>query len=192
MASVKIRFTSTRPALQHNARLANPLDPIARGVKKYSSKTKKTDEDHEAMAHLEMQGSLYLDHGGEVVWPTENFEASVVDAAKTRKLGKDVKRSGFRAIENEVPLYVDGRRISLKEVMEDQKYWFQKSVRVNSSRVPRTRPIISNWVCEAEFVFDSEVLDPVILEELLVIAGSQIGVGDWRPKFGLYEAEILK
>jgi hypothetical protein len=161
-------------------------------MKKYSSKNKKTAEDNEALAYLELRGGLYLDSDDLLIWPAENFEASVVDAAKTRKLGKDVKRSGFRAIEDEAPIYVDGRRISLKEVMEDQKYWFQKMARVNSSRVSRTRPIISNWVCEAEFVFDSEVLDPVILEELLVIAGSQIGVGDWRPKFGLYEAEILK
>ena len=49
----RIRLVGTRPMIQHNARLANPLDPYTQALAKITGKRKKTLEDHEiGRAHV--------------------------------------------------------------------------------------------------------------------------------------------
>ena len=60
MAEFIIDITGTSALLMHNARLADPLDPITKEKAKVSSKRKKTEEDQELLSHLEWQGGTVL------------------------------------------------------------------------------------------------------------------------------------
>jgi hypothetical protein len=53
------KLTGIRPLIMHNGRMADPLDPMAKKLKKLSGERKKTDATHEKMAEIEWEASLY-------------------------------------------------------------------------------------------------------------------------------------
>jgi len=76
---------------------------------------------------------------------------------------------------------------------------YVKRARIGQAKHVRVRPMFSAWSC----VWTCRVLDPAIklthLTEILRIAGTLKGLGDWRPSapkspgpFGKFEAEVTK
>ena len=63
ITQVQIELEGKTPILMHNERLANPLEPIVKEIKRFTGKTKKTDDDWENIRHLEWVGSLYMNNG---------------------------------------------------------------------------------------------------------------------------------
>ena len=58
-------------------------------------------------------------------------------------------------------------------------------------KVRRTRPRFVGWSVVAEFVVDTEVLDRDSLAMVAENAGLLVGVGDYRPRFGRYDVELV-
>jgi hypothetical protein len=171
----------------HNSRLANPLDPAVKAIRKYTTKRKKTDEDHEAIARLEFTGGLYLDPDTGPYIPGENIMRCLVDGAKLTRQGVHVTRGVF--IKTDVnPLSYSGPR-------DDQGLWeanfkHMASVKIGTSRTMRCRPWFRDWRAQAEGVLDLAVLELDDLQTIADNAGSLIGLGDWRPRFGRFTAQI--
>lgn len=189
MIDFTITFTGTAPLLMHNSRLANPLDPATKAVKKYTSKRNKTDEDYEHLARLEFTGGLYLDSDAGPYIPGENIMRCLVDGAKLTKHGVKVTRGVF--IKTDVnPLAFDGPRTD--DGLWAAGYRHMASVKVGTQRVMRCRPWFPDWKVQADGVLDPAVLE---LEDLTTIsgnAGSLIGLGDWRPRFGRFTATVAR
>jgi hypothetical protein len=112
-----------------------------------------------------------------------------VDAGKKRKLGKRVTEAVL--ITTDVnPVAYKGPR-DADGLFEDKNHVLMAAVRVGQARTMRCRPIFPSWACEAEGILDDALLDFADLKELADIAGMVIGVGDWRPKHGRFDA-VLK
>lgn len=188
MKKFTITIQGTAPMLMHSARLSNPLDPIAKAMKKVSSKRSKTDDDHLEMARLEHAGGLYFDDEIGPYVPGDNIWRCIQDAAKKRKLGQQIK-SGLIVTTDVNPLAYSGPR-TVDGLWEDENFRHQASVKVQTSRVIRTRPIFREWATEAECIYDPAQLDMADIEAIVEIAGTIIGLGDWRPRFGRFEATI--
>lgn len=187
-----IKFTltieGTAPILMHNARLADPLDPAAKVVKRLSSKQKKTDDDHMALAEAEYRGGLYLDSDVGPYIPGENLMATLVEGAKLNKLGVKVKRGVL--IETDInPLAYTGPR-DADDLWDDENFRLRASVKVGMSRVVRTRPMFSSWRVQCEGVLDESQLDLDQLGQIAENSGSFIGLGDWRPRFGRFISKV--
>lgn len=177
-----ITLTGTRPLIMHNARLADPLDPIVRAMAKISAKRKKTEDDHAEIGRLEFAGSLYLDPDIGPYVPGENIQRFVYDSAKLSRKGEAVKRGLF--IDTDVnPLAYAGPRTEA-ELWADHQFRFRHSAKVTSSRVIRTRPIFRQWSVQAHGLLDTEELDFDDLCSIVERGGSRIGLGDWRPRYG--------
>lgn len=190
MKKITITINGTSPLLMHSARLSNPLDPIAKAMKRVSSKRVKTDDDYLEMARLEHMGGLYFDDEIGPYVPADNIWRCLQDAAKKRKLGQQIK-SGLIVTTDVNPLAYDGPR-TIDGLWEDENFRHQASVKVQTSRVIRTRPIFQQWATEAEVIYDPTQLDHTQIEEVAELAGTLIGLGDWRPKFGRFESSIEK
>ena len=188
MAKFRLTATGTVPLLMHNARLSNPTDEIAKAMKRISSKRAKTDDDHEEMARLEHMGSLYYDeHAGPFI-PGQNFERCLVDAARVTKAGKKIERGVF--VETNVnPVAFDGPR-TIDGLWKDENFRHVASVKVQQNRVTRTRPQFRTWVVDADGMFDPTVISFEELAEIAETAGRMIGLGDWRPRFGRFDANL--
>lgn len=185
-----IKLVGTAPLLMHSSRLSNPLDPVAKAMKRVTGKRKKSDEDYEELARLEFGGSMYFDSEVGPFIPADNIWRALYDAAKKTRRGPKVKESVF--IDSDV------NRLDYEGPRDDKALWLREdfrhisSVKVGPSRVMRTRPIFRDWSVEAHGILDTVQLDFQDLVEIAEVAGSQIGLGDWRPRYGRFVATVEK
>lgn len=190
MIEFRIVITGTSELLMHNSRLANPLDPAAKALKKATGKRTKTDDDYEEIARLEHAGGLYLDPDVGPYVPSDNIWRSLYDGAKKHKLGVKVKE-GVIFSEPVNPLSYKGPR-DQDGLWKDENFRHFASVKVGMQRVMRCRPVFRQWSTEANGILDPNVLD---FEELITVAntaGMIIGLGDYRPRYGRYRATVEK
>lgn len=188
MIRFSIDITGTTPLLMHNSRLANPLDPVVKSIKKVTSKTKKTDEDHEEIARLEHAGSLYIDEVVGPYIPGGNIERALLDAARVSRQGKTIERGVF--IETNInPIAYKGPRTT-DGLWADENFRHMASVKVQRARTMRCRPVFRDWKTSAEGILDPSIIDFEALSDICTTAGQIIGLGDWRPRFGRFVAEV--
>jgi hypothetical protein len=186
----RITLEGTDALLMHNARLANPLDPAAKAVKKLTGKRNKTDDDYEELAHVEWVGSLYFDDVAGPYIPGDNIWRSLFDGAKKHKKGVRVKEGVFIST-NVNPLGYRGPR-DMAGLYADANFKHFASVKVGTSRTSRCRPMFRQWRVEADGLLDTNVMDLVELQQIAETAGLLVGLGDWRPRFGRYSATVEK
>lgn len=182
------RLTGVSPLIVHNGQLANPLNRIAKEMKRVSGKRNKTDADFEELARLEFLGSLYVDANGEPCIPGEVIEAMLVEAAKKSKRGPQAKAGVV--CEGNFPIIYDGPR-KPDDLWADEKFRLVVGVKVQRNKVMRTRPIFREWACEISVDYAPVMMNGSTVAEIVRTAGSIIGVGDWRPKFGRFTAEAV-
>jgi len=185
--SLKCKITGVEPLLMHNGQLANPLSKGTQELKRLSGKRNKTDADLWELAHTEWFYSLYLENGKPII-PAEVCEATLIEAAKKSRRGKQAK-FGLRVAENGLLVY-DGPE-DLEALWNDGRFRFQTMVRVQRNRILRTRPIFPEWSTEFTVFYQDDIFDQREVTDILAVAGDQIGFGDWRPRYGRFAIEIL-
>lgn len=186
----RMTCTGTVPLLMHNSQLSNPLHEVAKAMKRITAKRVKTEDDHEELARLEHMGSLYFDLEVGPHLPGMNFERCLVDAARITKSGKKIERGVF--VETDVnPVAYDGPR-TIEGLWADKNFRHSASAKVGMQRVTRTRPCFRQWVVEADGIYDPAVINLDELAEIADTAGRMIGLGDWRPRYGRFEATVEK
>lgn len=188
MINFRITITGTAPLLMHNGRLANPLEPTAKAIKRLTGKRNKTDEDYEELARVEHAGAFYFDPDVGPYMPGANINRTLLDAARQLKLGKAIERGLFIATDIN-PLDYDGPR-TLKGLSADANFRHTAVVKVGTSRLPRTRPVFQQWRTEAEGGLDPTQLDLTQLQQIAENAGLYHGLGDWRPRFGRFTVTV--
>lgn len=186
---MKVRITAkgVSPLLMHNIRLANPLDETAKLMKAISGKRGKTEEDYEQLAKLEFIGSMYHDEELGPYIPAVNLERAIVEGARATKMGKKAE-SGILVVGDRLPLGYSGPR-SMEGLIEDSNFTSVMPVRVGQARIMRTRPIFQEWALEADAEVDVNLSD---LSEWLKVAGATKGLGDFRPRYGRFKAEVAR
>lgn len=185
---ITITVTGVGPLLMHNGRLADPLDSASKALRSVTGKRTKTDEDHEEMGRIEHLGSLYIDPDVGPYLPGDNIWKSLYEAAKKTKQGPLVKE-GVLITTSINPLAYAGPRDS-NGLWQDKNFVFRCTVRNQTNRVVRTRPIFQQWRTQAEGILDEASLNLADLRAIAARAGSLVGMGDWRPKFGRYQATV--
>lgn len=207
MNSFKIVIVGLRPLLMSNARLSNPLDPIRKELSKLTSKRTKTETDHREIAHLEWLGGLYFTEQSGPYLPGENIEKALVEGARLTRAGKKIERGVV--IDTEVnPLAYDGPR-TLDELWnartedtdgntageaggEHRAFALMKSVVVQRARTIRTRPRFTTWAVSAVGRYDDSVISLEELRTVASTAGNMIGLGDYRPRYGRFTAQVTE
>lgn len=184
----RITMTGVRPLLMHSARLANPLDSTVKAMKEISKKKTKTDDDHEEMARLEFAGSMYVHEQYGPYIPGENIERCLVDAGKITRMGTALTRGLFIKTDFNPMIYKGPRTV--KELWADENFRHVASVKVQQNRVMRTRPMFRDWEVGAEGVLDTSIVDVAVLGSIAETAGSMIGLGDYRPRFGRFTVNV--
>ena len=188
--TMRFRITGVSPLLMHNGQMADPLNKFSKAMKKVSSKRSKTDSDHEEMARLEFLGSLYL-YNGEPCIPGETIEGGIFGkggAARKLKKGKEASQGVFCL--GPFPLEYEGPR-DPKELWEGNGHAFGRLVRVKESRVMRTRPKFDQWAATIEIQYNPQIVDRQEVIAWMETLGSEVGIMDWRPRFGRFESKVL-
>lgn len=189
MEIIKLKLNGSRPLLMHADIFADPLNPLTKAHKALTSKRKKTDDDHEAIAKSEWRGGMYFDENLGPYIPGVNIEASMIAGGKLSKLGTQLKRS-VEVIDDKCKLEYDGPRTV--EKLWSQRFYDARSVKVQTSRLMRYRPIFHRWSLVCEVAFDPESIDKQQVIKCLQDGGQYCGIGDYRPKFGRFDVEIMQ
>lgn len=176
------------PLICHNGALADPENHFARELKKSASGKAK---DLVRAAKIEFLGSLYLDDSGEPCIPVELILASLLAGARAHKLGKqfaagvyDVTGQSTFRLEYRGPRDPD-------QLYELDDFRDRRGVRVQTSRIIRTRPIFRGWSCSFNLEFDPTLVSRSEIETALQRAGKAVGIGDYRPRFGRFVIEAM-
>jgi hypothetical protein len=188
--NITIAVKGTRPLVEHNERLANPLDPHTRRLKELTSKRKKTDEIIAQIAAAEQRGGYYETKDGYIGLPTRCMFASLKNGAKMLKLGTQVERALRFDIRSVPELVIDGAVMKPEEHMRLEQGLLYVGVRNKNNRVMRARPIFQDWSVQFQFELDEGQLNLGEMKQIAEMAGNFAGLCDWRPRFGTYEATI--
>jgi hypothetical protein len=139
------------------------------------------------MARLEFFAGLYMGPDGPVL-PSYMIDAVLVAGAKKTKEGK-IAKSGVFCTEH-ASLEYDGPRTA-EDLWADERFRFSAIVRVQNARVARMRPRFESWQALVKLKFEPTTVNSSRIDNWLEIAGSQIGLGDWRPQNGRFQATRL-
>lgn len=187
--TIRFRLVGKRPLMMHNVRLANPMEPHTQALAEYTKKRNKTLADHEMIAQLEFEGGIYFDEKIGPYLPGAMLDKNLEEGGRGEKLGKTI-RAAVRCMEERVKLLYKGPR-DIKGLYQNKNFVDQRAVGVGPSRTIRTRPHFEDWSVEVAFLYEEEAVNPSALLRAMRRGGAMIGLGDYRPRYGLYDVEEI-
>lgn len=183
MQSFKRTLKGVAPLMCHNERLANPMNPFTRELKKLTAQRQKSDELIEQIQKLEWRAGLY-DVDGRVVIPSANVLATLKEGARKIKKGKEVS-AGVIAPEAYFTLIYDGPKV-IEKLWEDERFRDYRCVGVQGKRVMRSRPVFPTWSLNVDLLFAEDIIQEHEIEQAFTLAGERIGLCEHRPQFGRF------
>lgn len=188
MKNLKVTWKGTTPLIMHSCQCVNPLHPISKEMKKYTSKKKKTDEDLVTISDLEWEAGAYWKDGLGLYIPAENVEATLVNGGKAFKRGTDVQK-----YVNVTDLYIPfdyGENLSKEQLIHNYEYRDTRAMTVNRAKIMRTRPRFDKWQITFNLMYDETKMDLDTIVNILEYAGSYVGLCDSRPKYGKFVSVV--
>lgn len=188
MKNLKVTWKGTTPLIMHSCQCVNPLHPISKEMKKYTSKKKKTDEDLVTISDLEWEAGAYWKDGLGLYIPAENVEATLVNGGKAFKRGTDVQK-----YVNVTDLYIPfdyGENLTKEQLIHNYEYRDTRAMTVNRAKIMRTRPRFDKWQITFNLMYDETKMDLDTIVNILEYAGCYVGLCDSRPKYGKFVSVV--
>ena len=191
----QITIRGISPLITHNG--AAGLDPYSPANREKAGIAKKkgsnrTEADELRLRELECQTGLYLDDRGAPTIPAAVIRANIEGGARKRRQGPQV-REGL--VVSSIDKFQYDKTLGTTAEELGKTAQFTVGVRVQRSRILRTRPMFKEWGLTFTVEVDPELVDQPQLEDWLDIGGRRLGIGDWRPEksghYGRYEVESI-
>ena len=177
MKSINVEVRGIRSLIMHKM----PMGEEAKELKTITKILKK-DPDNEKAYTREAELGLYQDKDIGIYVPALWFESALVKAGANEQLrgsGRKTYKDMMKAF-----ILVEPEKIPIKP----QEYEvFRSCVRIGQARITRARPLIKDWKCGFKINLWDDTISLDVFRNILDYAGSYVGVGDWRPKYGLFE-----
>lgn len=190
--TLTLKITGAAPLLMHRPTLVDPLHPLKRQYDALTSKgSKKTIADNEAIARIEWEAGLYHDDEIGPFITSVNVKQALRAAGAQRKLGAKIVR-GVTFTDTKLPLIYDGPRD--KDDLYEYGFRDTRTVRnggMNRGSVMRTRPCFDEWALEARIFLNPHEISVEDFAQCTADA-QRFGIGDYRPEFGLFVAELYE
>lgn len=170
--------------LMHNGQLVDPTNEHAIALSDAAkvAKKQKTRAAFDALNKIEFMGSLYVDEKGHPCVPGEMLEALTVEGAKRTKQGKEAKAGII--VDGNFPLIYKGPRDA--DGLWNAKFYKRGPARIGQQRVIRTRPMFMTWGLKFKIHYNPDLVDRRTVLRFVEKAGAEVGLGDWRPRFGRF------
>lgn len=187
-ATATLHLTGTAPLLMNSAE-ADRDSELFRAYTLLGQKKGKTLDDEARLRELEWELRIYLDSDIGPYVPGRMVKAVLCAAAGKFKKGATLGRSLITVLYR-IPLEYDGPRDQAGLWASGYRYTTMvKNAGFNAGRVMRCRPMFPEWTINADLAFDPEEIDPDTLG-LIVERSQRYGIGDYRPEFGAFSAEL--
>lgn len=184
MYTVNVTIKGVAPLMQHRFPMPDLAD-MSKGSKKSTGSKDYTQEWHDY---------LYADGSGQIYQPSSHIEGAITKAAVSFKVaGKRGKSYKDLIAANVV---IDPERIphvgytvpdELDADADKPLYLDVRPVIIQRARVVRIRPTFkAGWELSFEALVNDDDIHPDTLQDIFVLAGKAVGLGDYRPKFGRF------
>lgn len=190
MKTLKVTWKGVSPLIMHSCQCVNPLHPISREMKKYTSKQNKTEEDLMKIADLQWEAGAYWEDGLGLYIPAENVEATLRNGGKVNKKGTDIQK-----YVDVTDLYIPfnyGEDLTKEQLIKSYEYRDTRIMVISRNRVPVTRPRFDQWNITFNLRYNEEKIDLDTIINAMEYSGQYIGLCDSRPKYGRFVATIEK
>lgn len=172
MQNIKIQIKNVTPLIQHRFEFRSQDESSKRAS---GMATPTAENEAETAAYKNAKGFYE---------PSSHIEGSMLKAASNFKIPGRGKKTYKDLLKS--ALLIDPVEIPLKP----QEYEiFSTPVVVQRSRIVRSRPKFVDWSLEFTINITDEQLRPDVVKEILEFAGRNVGIGDWRPKYGRFSVE---
>ena len=193
MKALEVTIHGISPLLMNSNRGVNPLEPLVKQKKILEAKRKRTDDDETEMLHLKFLLAIYHNAKEGVYIPAQNVEAMFRNAAKTMRKGMSAKNTANVKVEPEyIPLKYTGPKTP-EELWADTKF---SDVRVgklkSGASITLCRPRFDSWELTFRFLFDESKFDREEVIRLLELAGTDVGLCDYRERYGHFVVQSVK
>lgn len=189
LKTYSVKIVGVSPLIMHSGRGIDPLDEFSIEKAKITAKrTKKTEEDIQELYRLDFMSGLYIDQDNHPAVPGENIEAMIRDGAKATRNGKTAT-AGILSDGVWKLSYPDGPKSPDELWAKRGKYMDKRAVKVSTSRVIRVRPKFTEWSLDFELLLNTGIVSASKVREWLDTAGTMVGLGDFRPRFGRFLVE---
>ena len=188
MKTLKVIWKGTTPLIMHSCQCVNPLHPIAKELKKYTSKRKKTEEDLIKISDLEWESGAYWKDGLGLYIPAENVEATIRNGAKANRKGTDVEK--YVSVTDLYIPFNYGENLTKEQLIANYEYRDTRVMNVQRSKILRTRPRFDQWNITFSLMYDEDKIDLETIVNAIEYAGNYVGLCDSRPKYGKFVAII--
>ena len=186
LKNYEIHLKSLSPFVQHNDILANPLHPLKKEMKQFTSIKTKQDEHYMAIAKLEWMAGMYFDDEIGVYLSSKMIIGCLRASARKEKKGLQMKAVIVDCLPGTPLIGFHGKTQEdiwkMKNKKGEQMYVFTESVNVQKSKTMRTRPIFPSWEVKFKINLDTELLSEEEFRRILDRAGFEYGFGELRPQ----------
>lgn len=193
MKALEVTIRGISPLLMNSNRGVNPLDPLVKQKKIIEKKRTRTDDDETELLHLKFLLGIYYDEKDGVYVPAMNVEAMFRNAAKTMRKGMAAKNTANVKVEPEfIPLIYEGPKTP-ESLWADSKF---SDVRVgklkSGASITLCRPRFASWELKFRFMYDETKFDRDEIVRLLELAGTDVGLCDYRERYGHFNVLAVK
>lgn len=183
MYAIDVKIVGVSPLMQHRFPMPT-LEDMSKGAKKVTGSKDYTQEWREY---------FYQNAKDEIYQPSAHIEGAMVKAAvnfkiqgKRGKTYKDLFRAAVFVTPEEI-LHGFDVPSELDTDADKPLYLDMRPVVVNRARVVRIRPTFkAGWELEFQVEVIDEQINAELVQDILVLAGKTVGIGDFRPKFGRF------
>lgn len=129
----------------------------------------------------EYKDSMYVTADGRYGFPTTGFKKAIIRAAQYANMKMTFLR-GALFIEDQLFSEEQGHPVGLVEIIGEPKMR-EDLVKVGMGKPDfRYRGQFDNWKATLGILYNSNVISPEQVLNLVLIAGFSVGVGEWRPE----------
>lgn len=203
MQTIKVTIKGIAPILLHNGELVDPRNPFTKEIDaaQKTYKKAKSDSSFEALAKLEWLGGCYTEtpivfnRDGNKVGvendPAIGINGDMLERCIIKAAGRK-EVAAFKAgliCEGFFPMLVSGKKMTVKRGFGERAYSFTRPAKIGASKIMRTRPRFDDWTVDCLVTFNEDLISERDVTDALKRAGSTIGIGDWRPRFGRFQVQ---
>lgn len=188
MERIRFKVRGLTPLLLHNLRLADPLEPVVKEIKKITSKGSKkmTEDDHARLSDLEWLGGLYVNEKQQPIFPADNIQGAFIEAAPKVQRGLRETLKAAISVEADALIVHDGPK-TLDGLKADPRFRLRKPMKQMKNVIVRTRPRFPTWSLEFVVLVDTDMVNAETVGDVMTAISEYRGFGDHRPRYGKFE-----
>jgi len=153
--------------------------PESEGTIEAKSKRRMGNPDYEK----EVEQSLYKLPDGKIYQPATHIEGALIKAATGFQIAGKRKKTYKDLIKGSVFVFPDAIPHKIQKWIPDKRSVVVPATR---GRIMRVRPRLDEWELSFTIELRNEQVPIEVVKQILDTAGNEVGIGDFRPRFGRF------